>query len=429
MDYFDNISYTISHIFLMTFLYLFISHRYSKAATKLICFSTFLFLGATDIIKLNIFPDSGLCYVIVTIVQIIATQSTGILISKKRNSKVLFIGLSASNYTIIGSIISPILLITTKSYAIALLGNCIMHIAILFLLKKGLRNIWIKQYENEYTAGSWELCLIPVFFYCSFTFIVSFPYTLYDNPHNILGVLFLMLTMCVSYVVVLRYIESDSKQKDVHHKNALFETYIKGLENQYYLVVQSEQKLRILRHDMRHYANMILLLLSQGEYGEIGRIMSHINDVVDENKIKKYSSNIIVNTIVSEMMERAESFGIHVDLDIQVSEELPVNHYELAAVLANLFENAIICVKGYEQGRRRIKANIRCNSSRLFIQMKNECREEPAFDSQTGLPKSSKGAGHGLGMKSIQAFSDKIGGTIDCFCENGTFLITLFAKF
>lgn len=429
MDYFNNISYTISHMFLMAFLYLFISHRYSKAVTQLICCSTFAFLSATDVLKLNIFPDSELCYVAVTILQIIATQSTGILISQKRNSKVLFIGLSASNYTIIGSIFSPTLLIITKSPSIALLANFIMHIAILFLLKKGLRNIWIKQYENEYTTGWWELCLIPVFFYCSFTFIGFFPHTLYENPQNIPGIFCMMVTMCVSYVVVLRYIESDSKQKDIYYKNALFETYIKGLENQYYLVEQSEQKVRILRHDMRHYANMILHLLSQGEYGEIERIMSHINDVVDENKVKKYCSNMIINTIISEMMERAESFGIAVELDILVSEGLPVNHYELAAVLANLFENAIICVKGYGQGHRYIKANIHCNDNHLFIQMKNKCKETPAFDSQTGLPKSSKGANHGLGMRSIQAFSDKTGGAIDCFCENGMFWITLFAKF
>lgn len=429
MDYFDNISYTISNIFIMTFLYLFTSHRYSKRVTQLVCVSSIFFLSATDILKINIFPDSGICYTAVSILQIITIQSTGILISKRRNGKALFIGLSASNYTLMGGIFSPILLIATKSHTLVLLVKFAMHLAILVLLKKGLRDILIKQIENEYTTDWWELCLIPVFFYCSFTFIGIFPNSLYDNPHNILGTLCMMATMCVSYVVVLRYIESDSKRKDIYYKNALFETYIKGLENQYYLVEQSEQKLRILRHDMRHYANMILHLLNQGEYGEIGNIMSHISNVVDENKVKKYCCNMVVNTIVSEMMERAESFGIEAELDIVVSEGLPVNQYELAAVVANLFENAIICVKGYGQGRRYIKANIRCSSDRLFIQMKNECQEKPAFDSQTGLPKSSKGAGHGLGMRSIQAFSDKIGGAIDCFCENGMFCITLFAKF
>ncbi len=50
-----------------------------------------------------------------------------------------------------------------------------------------------------------------------------------------------MLTMIVSYTVVLQYIEKDSKQKEIYWKNALFESYIKGLENEYYLVEQSEK--------------------------------------------------------------------------------------------------------------------------------------------------------------------------------------------
>ena len=318
MDYFDNISYSISHLFLMLFIYLFITHRYSKAMTRLICVSSGLLLNATDVLKLNIFPDSGLCYFFITIIQILITQSTGILISRKRNSKVLFMGLSASNYTLIGSVAACILMIKTGNPALALATNFLVHAALLYMLYKGLRDTWLKQYENEYTKGWWELCLIPVFFYCSFCFMAFFPYSIYDNPQNILGVVCMLFTMCVSYVVALRYLESDSTRKGIYLKNVLFESYIKGLENQYYLVEQSEKKLKILRHDMRHYTSMVHLLLKQGEYEEIDRIISHINDVIDENKVVKYCHNLIINTILTEMIERAISFGIDVQPDLHI---------------------------------------------------------------------------------------------------------------
>ena len=61
--------------------------------------------------------------------------------------------------------------------------------------------------------------------------------------------------------------------------------------------------------------------------------------------------------------------------------------------------------------------------------MENECKGTVSFDSLTGLPKSGKGAGHGLGMQSVQAFSDKLGGNITCYCENNLFRMILFAKF
>lgn len=413
----------------MLFIYLFITHRYSKAATRLICLSSGLLLSAADIIKLNIFPGSDLCYFFITILQILITQSTGILISRKRNSKVLFIGLSASNYTIIGSVLACILMIWTKNPSVALAGNFVAHFILLFILYKTLRNTWLKQYENEYTKGWWELCLIPVFFYCSFSCIAFFPYSLYENPQNILGILCMLLTMCVSYVVVLRFLESDSTRKGIYYKNVLFESYIKGLENQYYLVEQSEKKLKILRHDMRHYSNMVRSLLNQGEYEEIGKIISYINDEIDENKVVKYCHNLIINTILTEMIERAASFGIDVQQDLYVLEEIPANNYELTAVIANLFENAIFSAKDLPDGHRYIKAKIHCTTERLLIQMENECQGEITFDPLTGLPKSPKGGNHGLGMQSIHTFAEKISGSIDCFCENGTFRIMLFAKF
>lgn len=429
MNYFNNISYTISHLFLMSFMYLFITHRYSKTTTKWICFTSFLLLNITDCLKLNLFPDSDLCYFLTTLLQIFITQFTGIFISKKRNNKVLFMGLSASNYTIIGSVTAAILYIYTQNIPLALLGNFAVHALILFILYHSIRNIWIRQYENEYTKDWWKLCFIPVFFYCSFSCIAFFPYTLYDNPDNILGILFFMVTMIVSYIVVFQYIENDSKQKDIYWKNALFESYIKGLENQYYLVEQSEKNIKILRHDIRHYSSMINQLLNQQNYEEIRNILTYINDVADENKVIKYCNHLIANTILSKMMEKAASLNIEVHLDVNIPKTIIVNDYEFSSVIANLFENAIICVKDFKKEERQIDITIYCTKEQLFIQMKNKYYEELTFDSLTGLPKSKKSGNHGLGMQSALTFCQKINGTIDCFCQEQFFYIILFAKF
>lgn len=428
MIYFKNISYSISHVFLMLFLYLFITHRYSKTKTMGICFGSFLMLSISDCLKLNIFPDSDVCYLLVTVFQILVTQSTGIFISKERNSRVLFMGLSASNYVIAGSIVPSILHIYTGDIIIALVGSFFVHSSILYILYSKIRNIWLEQYETEYVKSWWELCLIPVFFYCGFSCLAFFPHTLYDNPDNILGTLVFLLTMFTSYVVVLRYMESESKKKDIYWQNVLFESYIKGLEDQYYLVEQSEKNLKILRHDMRHYSEMINYLLSQGEYDEIKKITAYINDVADENKVVKYCSNLIVNTILSKMMERANHYQIAVDLDSQVPKELTINDYELSSVIANLFENTIICVKDFELEKRTIQIKIHCTQEHLLIQMKNEYKDPITLDSLTGLPKSKKGKNHGLGMQSVLAFSQKIGANTGCYCENGIFQILMFAK-
>lgn len=430
MDYFKNISYLISHLFLMLFIYSFVTHRYCERKTIGICFSSFLMLGISDCLKLNLFPDSRICYFAVTLFQIFVTQFTCIFISKTRDAKVLFMGLTASNYVIAGNIASSIFHIYTGNEPLSLAGGFIIHFAIFLFLYVRIRHIWLKYYEKEYMKDWWALCLIPVLFYCGFSCLAFFPYTLYDYPNNSYGIVIFIITMFASYLTVFRYVESESNRAGIYWKNMLFETYIKGLESQYRLVEQSEKNLKILRHDMRHYSNMIDTLLSQEEYTEIGKITEHIKGVTDDNKVVRYCDNIILHSILSQMMEKAASFAIHLRLDAVAQKDIPVNDYELAAVIANLIENALICVKDFEEPEKRyIDVKIRVTQEHLLVQTKNEYGKEILFDSQTGLPKSNKGNGHGLGMQSVSAFSDKIGGNIGCFCENDIFRMIIYAKF
>lgn len=418
----------MSHIFFLVFVYLFMVHRYSKKKTLVICFLSYIFTTVMNQLKLNIFPGHPLFYLVVTLVQIIIAQLTGIVISKKRNSKALFVGLSASNYVLIGSIIASILYITTGSIILSVAGNLISHVGILLLLYFYIRNTIFKFCERDTERSCWEICLIPIFFYCCFSSIAFFPFTLYDHHENILVAIFLIITMLVSYLVVMRYMDSETKQVEAYWKNVMFGSYIKGLESQNYLTERSEQNLKILRHDMRHYSMMIDSLLDQKEYAEIKNITGRINEVINENKVIQYCENRIVNTAFITTAEQAQSLQIPMHLDVLIPRQIPVNEYALAVVLANLLENAVFSTKNATPSEKSIDAKIHCTDKYLLIDVENDCDQEILFDSSTDLPKSSRGKEHGLGMKSVQAFCDKLDGTIDCYCENNRFRIILYAK-
>ncbi len=428
MNYFTYISNMISHIFLMLFMYLFIAHRFSEKITGLICILIFLALTSLDFCKLILFPDSGLCYVLATVFQILLAQSMVLFISKKRGSQALFVGLSASSYVIAGSIFAVIIKIYTDSFVWALVDSAAIHLAILLFLCAQIREICLNYQEKRTEKNWWELCLIPVFFYCSFSFIACFPYTLFDHPENVPGVIFIVITMFVSYIVVLRYLESESKRSAIYWENMLQESYIQGLKNRYYLVERAEQNLKILHHDLRHYTKIIDSLLEQKNYKEIKNVNGHISHMANENKPEVYCSNLLVNAILSNLMAEALFLNIEVELDARVPKELPVDEYEFTLVIANLFENAIQCVKTFQKEKRSIEVKIYCMDSQLFIQTTNAYEGEILFDAVSKLPKSKKNGNHGLGMQSILAFSKKINGTVGCYLDDGMFRIILVAN-
>lgn len=427
--HYKNISYTISHIFVVLFMYLFIAPRYSRQKTAAICIASFLAITAPNVLKLNIFPDSRLCYFLVTIYQIAMTQFTGLFISKKRDSKALFVGLSASNYVIAGSIMAAIIHICTGNLYLCTAGCIVTHVTLIFVLYVKIRDIWVKYQTEESMNSWWKLCLIPVFFYCGFSSLTFFPFMIDDHPENIPGVVLFIIAMFASHVIVLQYVSSESQRTAIYWQNVLFESYIQGLENQYYLVEQSEKNLQILRHDIRHYSGLIDSLLEQGEYDEIKKVTEHINTVTDGNKVTRYCSNMIANTMLCCMMEKACSLSVEVQQDIVISKEIPVDSYEFAMVVANLFDNALNCVKDFAERKKLVDIKIRCEKDSLLIHIKNGYEKEILFDSETGLPKSRNGKNHGFGMQSVQAFADKIGGNLGCYCEDSMFHIMLFAKF
>ena len=172
MLYVKNISYMFSHVFFLAFIYVFLVHRYSRKKTLGICFLSCFAMNLPDYFKLNIFTDNPLFYFCTTIIQIAIAQLTGLFISRTRNAKTLFIGLSASNYVVVGSITASILYIFTGSVNIALAGNLLMHLAILLILYHKIGDIFRRFLERELKTSWWGLCLIPVFFFCCFSLLL-----------------------------------------------------------------------------------------------------------------------------------------------------------------------------------------------------------------------------------------------------------------
>ena len=185
-----NISYMMTHIFFLVFVYLFTIHRHSRKKTLAVCFLSFLLTTVMNQLKLNFITDSPLFYFFTTIAQIAVAQLTGLLISEKRDSRTLFVGLSASNYVAAGSITASILYIFTGSIGLAVAGSLLSHVVILLVLCFKIRDMIFKFCERDLEKSRWEICLIPVFFYCSLSSIAFFPYTLYDHPENILVSIF-----------------------------------------------------------------------------------------------------------------------------------------------------------------------------------------------------------------------------------------------
>lgn len=175
-------------------------------------------------------------------------------------------------------------------------------------------------------------------------------------------------------------------------------------------------------HDRRHFNNMILEFLEQGENHEAITLLKNQNQV--SYKISKvYCQNPVVNAAVCHYANQAEHSGIRTAIQLNIPSDLSVDSLELAMVVSNLLENAIVaCLK--QKDGKSLYINFICHHiGRLLLEMENPCTDDTALD-QNGYPITNE-EGHGVGSKSVIAFAMKYDGELMYQIENGVFLVRL----
>lgn len=196
-------------------------------------------------------------------------------------------------------------------------------------------------------------------------------------------------------------------------RSELYRQQVAALENQYEVIRQSEEKVRMLRHDLRHYNRLVAEHVKMGQTEAAMAVLEDAEQILWESQVKRYCENITVNAILTSYLERAEADNIDVSVRLDIPARLPVQATELSVMLANGLENAMeACRKLPEGTKRRIWLKVRCMDERLAIELSNTCGEPPEFD-RNGLPVSSKGEGHGIGTRSIAGFVQRYGGMLD----------------
>ncbi len=175
-------------------------------------------------------------------------------------------------------------------------------------------------------------------------------------------------------------------------------------------------------HDRRHFNNMILEFLEQGESDEVVALLKKQNQTAPKiNKV--YCENPVVNASVSHYIKLAEQAGILTMIELDIPSDLSVDSLELSMVVSNLLENAIMACQKQSTSKQSYINFICRNVGRLLLEMDNPCPEDITLDDE-GFPITLI-EGHGIGSKSVIAFAKKYDGELLYQIENRVFRVRL----
>ena len=124
------------------------------------------------------------------------------------------------------------------------------------------------------------------------------------------------------------------------NENRLLHQRLHSYANQLDVILDSENRVKQLRHDMKHHLTEIRLLAKQKQDTEVEQYIDTMTEYIHNPREFVSSNDTEIDSLLNYMLARAKEEGIDVSAEVQLPNSLTCS-FDINVILGNLLENAI----------------------------------------------------------------------------------------
>lgn len=220
-----------------------------------------------------------------------------------------------------------------------------------------------------------------------------------------------------TFLAVFRTISYMNKSAE----SSLMEQKMKFLSEQMFRLMQSEEEIRSLRHDMNGHLSTLSSLLADGRSEEAASYLSNVVKLHEERKSEPICDDPYMNAVLSEYSAVCRNNDISFIYHIGVGgHSLPAT--ELCLILNNALENAVEACMKLPKEDRKIKVQAAVKQNHFLLRVSNSFNG--VINETEGLPVTEKeGKEHGYGLSNIIRAAQRRRGSASYHTENGYFVL------
>ena len=277
-------------------------------------------------------------------------------------------------------------------------------------------------HKDAEDAQNISLVLMPI---CSIIVITLLIYT--DTCTDIgltivsIGLLIANFLMLYLYNLLLHSI---SRQYEME----MLKTQLQAYANQLNVVLRGEEKIKALRHDIKHHLSELMLLANKHDVAEIQKYIDEMNSFLKNPNEIVSSGNLEIDSVLNFMLQKAEKELKTVDIKVMLPEK--VRHsFDINVMLGNLLENAIEAAG--KTDNKYLGVHIKLKRGILKVKIENSFEsacilweEQNRKDTvlKTTKPFTEQ---HGIGLKNVKKIVEKYNGTMAVTAQEGIFCVNL----
>lgn len=272
----------------------------------------------------------------------------------------------------------------------------------------------IRKSRVDYLPPHWEILLfIPI---VSVSLLVILVLNNISNRGVLVfvsaGLLFINLLIFYLYdVLVDAFLKLEERN--------LLERQADSYANQLKVMSKSEEKIRALRHDLKHHLGEILMLAESKDVGEITEYIQNMQMFMENPYEYIKSGNKDVDSLLNYLLNQAEKILNKVEYKINVPQEMNIKSFDFNIIIGNLLENAIFAASHSE--KKWLFVELEFEKGILFIHIKNSYDSKPQKEGGKYISIKKDKEMHGIGLQNVKKVVDSYHGTIQMNDENKIF--------
>lgn len=208
----------------------------------------------------------------------------------------------------------------------------------------------------------------------------------------------------------------------IEFENRMLRQRVQDYAGQMDILLQNEEKVKALRHDMKHHLNELKILAARKgncdieEYiDDMGEFLANPNEIVS-------SSNTEIDSLMNYMLRRARQELTIVNVDVHLPGE--VSHiFDINVILGNLLENAIDAAAQTKE--KRLDFRLELTQGFLRLQIENSYNGQMKQDRGKLLTTKTGQGLHGIGLENVRKIVEKYDGKMEIHPGENRFSVML----